>query len=251
MNLEEQSNSERKSSSSINSKDGLLSSRSTRVKGFIPNGTSNSRRYNRNEKEMAKFTRKFINCIKKLQELGNIDSRVDEIREEIAQSNIHLQNTSKYLTLDICVQSHTRDRSATCYIKNDMAELPLIIFDKDNVITFKDNYELNLDLIKKIFENNKYRIKQKSRVEKYIKRNQYLEAYMKYIENIAEPLVVISRLIYTPRHYYYKLCHITNHLPKDEVNKLEPLFKVSSFKDIENNLNIAENLLYENEKYFI
>lgn len=187
-------------------------------------------------------------CIEKLQELGEIDSRVDEIREEIAQSNIHLENTSKYLTLDICVQSHSRDRSATCFIKNDIAELPLIIFDKDNVITFKNQYELDIDVIKKAFENSKYRIKQKSRVEKYIKRNQYLEAYKKYIENIAEPLVVISRLIYTPRHYDYKLCHITNHLPKDEVNKLESLFKVSSFGDIEKNLEIADSLLEEYEK---
>jgi len=57
---EEQSDSKRKSSSSINSKDGLLSSRSICAKGFIPKGTSNSRRYNRNEKEMARFTGKFI-----------------------------------------------------------------------------------------------------------------------------------------------------------------------------------------------
>ena len=162
-----------------------------------------------------KMTTFLYDCIEKLQELGEIDSRVDEIREEIAQSNIHLKNTSKYLTLDMCVQSHSRDRDATCYTKNDIAELPLIIFDKDNVITFKDEDELDIEKIKKIFENSKYRIKQKSRVEKYIKKNQYLEAYMKYIENIANPLVVISRLIYTPRHYDYKLCHITNHLPKN------------------------------------
>ncbi len=195
-----------------------------------------------------KMTTFLYDCIEKLQELGKIDSRVDDIREEIAQSNIHLQNTSEYLTLDICVQSHNRDRSATCYIKNDIAELPLVIFDKNNVITFKENDELDIDLIKKVFENNKYRIKQKSRVQKYIKRNQYLEAYMKYIENIANPLVVISRLIYTPRHYDYKLCHISNHLPKDEVDKLEVLFKVSNFNDIEKNLDIADSLLNEYEE---
>ena len=71
---------------------------------------------------------------------------------------------------------------------------------------------------------------------------------MKYIDNIAEPLVVISRLIYTPRHYNYKLCHISNHLPKDEVDKLESLFKVSNFNDIEKNLDIADSLLNEYEK---
>lgn len=195
-----------------------------------------------------KMTTFLYECIEQLQQLGKIDSRVDEIREEIAQSNIHLQNTSKYLTLDICVQSHNREKSATCYIKNDIAELPLIIFDKDNVITFEDKYELDVNLIKEVFENNKNRIKQKSRVEKYIRRNQYLEAYMKYIEDIAEPLVVIARLIYTPEHYDYKLCHITDHLPKEEVERLERFFKVSNFKEIEKNIKIAESLLNEYEE---
>ena len=49
----------------------------------------------------------FLNeVVDEFSKLGKIDSRVDDIREEIAQSNIHLENTSKYLTLDICIQSH-------------------------------------------------------------------------------------------------------------------------------------------------
>lgn len=56
----EQSNSTRKSSSSINSKDGLLSNRARDNQGFISNGTSNSRRYNNHEKESARYTGKVI-----------------------------------------------------------------------------------------------------------------------------------------------------------------------------------------------
>ncbi len=56
----EQSNNTRKSSSSINSKDGLLSNRARDNKGFISNGTSNSRRYNNYEKESTRYTRKII-----------------------------------------------------------------------------------------------------------------------------------------------------------------------------------------------
>ncbi len=191
-------------------------------------------------------------CISELEKLGNIDSRVDEIRDIIAQSNIHLENTSKYLTLDICVQSHQkRGLDVTCFIKNDIAELPLVLFDKKNIITYKEEYDLDLDKIKSVFENNKYRILQMSRVEKYINRNQYLEAYMKYIENIANPLVVIARLIYTPRHYGYELCHISDHLPKDVVEKLEDLYKIKSFDDIKNNLVKANELLVVYEKIFI
>ena len=56
----EQSNSTRKSSSSINNKDGLLSDRTRDNQGFISNGTSNSRRYSNYEKEITRYTRKII-----------------------------------------------------------------------------------------------------------------------------------------------------------------------------------------------
>ncbi len=182
-------------------------------------------------------------CLDKLQELGEIDSRVDEIREVIAQSNVHLANTSKYLTLDICVQSHQiRGLEATRFVKNDIAELPLILFDKKDIISFTE-YQINKTEIKTIFENNKSRILQMSRVEKYIKRAHYLEAYMKYIENIAEPLVKIARLIYTPRHTGYILCHISDHLPKELVKELEDFYKVKTLKDIESNLPKSIDLL--------
>ena len=69
---------------------------------------------------------------------------------------------------------------------------------------------------------------------------------MKYITNIADPLVKIARLIYTPRHTDYVLCHISEHLPKEVVEELEKLYKVTNFNDIENNLDYANRLL---EKY--
>lgn len=57
---EEQSNSTRKSSSSISSKDELLSSRTRDNTGFISNGTSNSRGYYNYEKESSRYTGRFI-----------------------------------------------------------------------------------------------------------------------------------------------------------------------------------------------
>lgn len=164
-------------------------------------------------------------CIDKLGELGRIDSRVEDIREEIAQCNIHLANTSEYLTLDVCVQSHDiRGLDVTCYVKDDIAELPLVIFDKSKIM-------------------------QMSRVDKYIKRGEYLEAYMKYIDNIANPLVIIARLIYTPRHYDYVLCHISDHLPESIVLELESFYKITCLEDIKDNLSKAKKVLekYESE----
>ena len=57
---EKQSNSTGKSSSSINSKDELLSIRTRYNKGFISNGTSNSGKYYNNEKESSRYTGKSI-----------------------------------------------------------------------------------------------------------------------------------------------------------------------------------------------
>ena len=57
---EKQSNSTGESNSSINSKDGLLSNRARDNKGFISNGTSNSRRYNNYEKESTRYTGRHI-----------------------------------------------------------------------------------------------------------------------------------------------------------------------------------------------
>ena len=183
-------------------------------------------------------------CIEEVEKLGKIDSRVENIRKEIAQCNIHLANTSEYLMLDICVQSHEiRGLDVTCFLKDDLAERPLILFDKNNIVTFKDISELNIEELRKIYSDNKNRILQSSRVTKYIKRGQYGEAYLKYIENIADPLVTIARIIYTPRHLDYGLCHINNHLPNEIAQELEHFYKVASFKDIEINVSKAKELL--------
>ena len=86
----------------------------------------------------------FLNeCLERLKVLGNIDSQVNDIRKEIAQSNIHLENTSEYLTLDICVQSHQiRGKQATEFVNNDIAERPKVIFDKKNIISYIDEDNL-------------------------------------------------------------------------------------------------------------
>lgn len=186
-------------------------------------------------------------CIAELKKLAGIDSRVDNIRRDIAQSNIHLENTSEYLTLDICVQSHEiRGLDVTCYVEDDIAERPLILFDKKNVISFCKG-AINEEEIKRAFGDSKNKILQMSRVRKYMQRNQYLEAYGKYLENVAEPLVSMARLLYTPRHYEYALCHISRHLPEEVVSELTPFYQVTSLEEMEENLQKAEQLFRKYE----
>lgn len=193
----------------------------------------------------------FINdLIYHLSLIGKIDSQMNKFSKEIIQSNIHLENTSEYLTIDLAVQNDTRDRSYTCFIKGSITEVPLVIFDKKNIITFCDKKDIDKKELDKVFDEKKNRILQYFRVIKYIKRNQYLECFMEYEKQILIPIVTISRIIYTPSIYDYGLCHISRHLKKDIVSKIEVLYKVSSFEDIEKNIPFALDILKELEKEY-
>ncbi len=188
--------------------------------------------------------------VSKLSELGEIDSRMNKVTSEIFQSNIHLENTSEFLTIDLAAQNDSRDRGATCFTKGSITEVPLIIFDRKDIISFKEPDLVDKDLLKKVYEEKKNRILQYSRVTKYIKRNQYLECFMEYDKQIVKPIVTIARIIYTPEIYDYELCHISRHLPKDIVEKIEQLYKVSSFNDIEKNIVLSLEMLDLFDKKF-
>jgi len=181
--------------------------------------------------------------VSKLSELGRIASRMNKVTSEIFQSNIHLENTSEFLTIDLAAQNDSRDRDATCFTKGSITEVPLIIFDRKNIISFKEPDLVDKDLLKKVYEEKKNRILQYSRVTKYIKRDQYLECFMEYDKQVVKPIVTIARIIYTPEIYDYELCHISRHLPKDVVEKMEQLYKVSSFDDIEKNIALSLEML--------
>lgn len=193
----------------------------------------------------------FINdLIYHLSLLGKIDSVMRQSTKDIYQSNIHLENTSEYLTIDLAAQNDTRDRNATCFINGSITEVPLVIFDKKNIITFCDQDDVDRGELNTVFDEKKNRILQYSRVIKYIKRNQYLECFMEYEKQILRPIVTIARIIYTPYIYDYELCHISRHLPNDIVKKIEVLYKVNSFEDIEKSISLALDILKEFEQKY-
>jgi len=123
--------------------------------------------------------------IGKLSELGKIDSRMDKTTTEIYQSNIHLENTSEFLTIDLAAQNDSRNKDATCFTKGSITEVPLVIFDRKNIISFKEKDLIDKNMLKRVYEEKKNRILQYSRVTKYIKRKQYLECFMEYDKQIV------------------------------------------------------------------
>lgn len=71
---------------------------------------------------------------------------------------------------------------------------------------------------------------------------------MEYEKQILKPIITICRILYTPYIYDYDLCHISRHVPENEVKDLEKLYKINSFDDIENNIKYALGKLKEYEE---
>lgn len=170
--------------------------------------------------------------------LGKLDFkfRVNHSHPKIRQNYYHIEGTSEYLIIDFCIQCHSRDRDEVKYVEGDILEFPKIIFDKADVITIhKPDEKIDVGLIKNRIDEIKGKYMQHSRVIKYVERGNYPEAFIYYIKYVADPLVELLRLKYTPKYYYLPMIHISSHIPKEDVNILESYYKISSLEDIRNN----------------
>ena len=122
----------------------------------------------------------------------------------------------------------------------------MVIFDKDEVIQFE---EADAQEIIKNKENCKqecdYRYSQHLRVRKYISRGTFPESYAYYNKFVIEPLVMLLRLKYTPLYPYHYLLHISMHMPRMVVARLEKLIQVKSLDEMEVRIKDAEEWYQE------
>lgn len=166
--------------------------------------------------------------------LGRIDYKyvMPQGHPKLGQTVYHLEESSEYLMIDMNWQLHSRDDYT--FIRGDKIETARVIFDKDNIIRYKD-YDLqdNAESNTRRLEEARYRYTQHCRVLKYVYRRMYPEAYAYYNRYVVEPLIDLLRLIYTPAHSDYYLIHISHHIPEVERQKLESFLRISSFEDIE------------------
>ena len=150
---------------------------------------------------------------------------------KIRQRIYHLAGTSEYLMIDFCWQLHSREKYA--FHENDKIETAKVIFDKNNVIGYKPLDLSDYSKQNKLrLEEAKYRRTQYCRAEKYVHRGQYLEAYAYYNRYVLEPLIDLIRLIYTPAYADYGFCHISQHVPPNERERLEYFARIGSLEDI-------------------
>lgn len=153
---------------------------------------------------------------------------------QIRQWFFHLANTSEFLILDVCVQSHSR--KAACG-KGDAVK---VLFDKAQVIRFEDE---KINVLERAGAIREEVALYKLWVLKAIKRGQWLEAISYYHEHILQPLVTVLRLKYTPDKTDYDFKHVDEDLPADVVAKLETLTKIISWEGLEAHLDQAVSWL--------
>lgn len=190
-----------------------------------------------------------------IDEVENILSKISEIdykyvmnhdHPKLRQRIYHLKGSSEYLMIDFCWQLHSRNKEEFVYIKDNQIEAAKVIFDKSEVIQYKDYNSRDYESLNTYrLEECKYRYSQHCRVSKYVHRGMYLEAYAYYNRYVLEPLIDMLRMIYTPSHAHYYLIHISKHIPKSEVKKLEFFAKISSLKDIDEKMQLAETWFLE------
>lgn len=189
-------------------------------------------------------------CAQALSTLAPLDFNqlYDHPHPKIFQRNMHLAGTSEYLIIDLCLQSRSRGSEGCTFVEGDIAELPLVIFDKKQVVTVITLPPADVEEITRAYRECAETWAQRARVVKYLHRALYLEAHAYYFKYVAAQLVVLARLVHTPRHWDYGLVHISHHLPETLVKRLERLHQVTSLEEFAVRLPEADALWQELEK---
>ena len=170
-----------------------------------------------------------------LAEIARLDYKhvMNHDHPKIRQRIYHLSGSSEYLMIDFCWQLHSRPKNECEYIKGNLVEAAKVIFDKMNVVKFIDYNSTGFEGWNNTrLAECKYRYSQHLRVQKYVLRRQYVEAYAYYNRYVLEPLIDLLRIIYTPANTNYYLIHISHHIPKGDLQKLEYFAQLSSLENI-------------------
>lgn len=165
-----------------------------------------------------------------LESIGALDLVQTLVSEtDMLHTVFHLEGTNEYLLVDF-VAYFGRGSNFTA---GDEVEKPLILFDRLGVVRFMtpDEEKIRRQQVNRL-EQLKEMVAQSARIEKYVRRGNFLEAFGYYHKWLLTPLIEAVRMVYTPQHSDYFIVHISRHLPPHVLARLEDLFKVSSTEEI-------------------
>jgi hypothetical protein len=181
-----------------------------------------------------------------LVQLSELDLEFEEEHPhpKIRQKFFHLKGTSKFLIIDVCIQSHSR---VFWYTKGFEGEKVKILFDKTGVIQYKDMDQENFksELRNRVGDLTKEFSLFQIWIEKNVARKNFLEALLYYHRRILEPLVELLRVKHSPTKRDYYLKHVTQDLPVDVVRELEEIYKVNSVEEIAEKAEHANKLFQD------
>lgn len=161
-----------------------------------------------------------------LQALGPLDTDYEREHPDphIRQAFFHLRDTSRFLLLDIGVQSHSRNLAF-----RPGQDAVMVLFDRANAIRFEvEPFDLTERCERLEAEFNLFQ----RWVDKHLSRGHYLEAVAAYHAYTLEPLVEALRLQYAPLKWDYGFKHSYHDLPATVTQQLEGLFSVSGADEL-------------------
>lgn len=162
-----------------------------------------------------------------LAEIAPIDFRyVVKNKGELGQNVYHLQGMSEFLTIDVNTQGIGRDPHDTVLVRGiDDAE---IIFDKRNVIKFKEREPANIGIEAKRKKLQGFYAQMRPSLLKNVRRGKNLEA-LYYYHIILRYATKFLRLKYGWHEKTdFDLKHIYRDIPESEVKNLERFYDVSA-----------------------
>lgn len=166
-----------------------------------------------------------------LTDVSPIDFRyVVKNKGELGQNVYHLQGMSEFLTIDVNTQGMSRD----VYLVKGIDDAE-IIFDKQNVVKFKEREPANIDIEAKRKKLQGFYEQMCPSLLKNVRRNKKLEA-LYYYHLILRYATKFLRLKYDWHEKTdFDLKHIYRDIPKNEVKNLERFYDVRA-GEIENTL---------------
>jgi|GEM_PF-16998 len=182
-------------------------------------------------------------CEKLIAEFGELDYISEEQPyPKIFKKTLHIKDTSEFFLIDFYVQSHSRGSVSSTFYADDIAEFPLVLFDKSNVVSILPPEQMSKAQIKPVFERCVSKYNRRPTLMKHIKHERFMEALNSFEEYVRFPIICMLRLVYTPRHYEYGYMLLSEHLPKKIIDDLNSLYKVTCVEDIERLLETADEI---------
>jgi len=168
--------------------------------------------------EAAKLQEGFTLIQKALLSLGSLELEFDVNHPDkyIEQRFFRLKNSSKFLLIDVCIQSHERT-----VLLNPELDAVIVLFDKAEVIRFSES--LSTDVFTRVKGIQDAYLLYSVQLEKYLARAEYLTAVSAYQTRIFMLLVELLRLKHCPIKADYGVKHIYTDLPLVICERLETL----------------------------